>query len=95
MTTEPPAYVYIASDGGASGSFVGLARSLLDMDWISLFGVDRLVWFEGFGDEALARTGMMQLRSLSEDDRRAIVLRYNPEQSDLSHRVWSSDPEDG
>lgn len=94
MQFSPPGYVYIATSEGITRSFVGVSKSLLDMERITKFGVDALVWFEGYTDMALALARAEQLSDLSEDERRNVFLRNNPDQSDLSARIWGSDPEE-
>ncbi len=94
MDTRTPGYVYIATSEGTARSYVGVSASLLDMEWIPKFGVDNLVWFEGYSDIALARARAIQLTDMSDDQRRNLFLQGNPTQGDLSYRVWGSDSED-
>jgi predicted GIY-YIG superfamily endonuclease len=94
MDATTSGYVYIATTEGLDRSYVGVSASLLDMDWIPKYGVDNLVWFEGYVDIALAQARADQLRNMSEDERRSLVLRGNPAQVDLCARIWSSNEED-
>lgn len=86
-------YVYIAASEGMSSSYVDAAPSLLSMEWIAKYGVDDLVWFEGFTDVNLANRRVADLRSLTHKERRDLVERSNPDHADLSPRIWGSDPE--
>lgn len=40
MGTQTSGYVYVATSEGLAQSYVGVSRSLLDMEWIAKFGVD-------------------------------------------------------
>lgn len=93
MESPTSAYVYIATSKGLAKSYVGVSVSLLDMEWIAKFGVDDLVWFESFSDIAHAQTRADQLEEMPEGQRRSLFLNGNPEQSDLSPRIWGSDEE--
>ena len=64
------------------------------MEWIAKFVVNDLVWFEGYPDVALAQTRADALWSMSEDQRRSLILRGDPTLTDLSPRIWSSDEEE-
>lgn len=90
MTTDT--YVYIATDKGSSRSFVGTTSSLLGMEWIAVFGVDHLVWFDSWADEGAAQKRMQELRAMTEEERAAVFLKHNPERLDLYHRIQCSDP---
>lgn len=94
MDTSASGYVYIATSEGLDVSYVGVSGSLLDMEWIAKYGVDDLVWFEGYADVALAQARANQLNDMSEDERRSLFLTGNPTQADLSPRVWGSDKEE-
>lgn len=91
MATQTSGYVYIATSKDLATSYVGVSASLLDMDWIPKFGVDNLVWFQGYSDMALADARAETLRGMSDDDRRRLVLKSNPRQADLSPSIWGSD----
>lgn len=93
MKHSTPVYVYIAANQSAGASFVGITPTLLDMAWIAKYGVDNLVWFEAF-DTSAAEVRAKELRSLSEAQRESVFLRHNPDRSDLTPRIWASDPED-
>lgn len=95
MGTPTSGYVYIATCKGLTQSYVDVAPSLLDMDWIAKFGVNDLVWFEGYSDVARAQARADELRSMSEDQRRSFVLSGNPTLTDLTARIWGSDKEEG
>ncbi|RYF31453.1 MAG: hypothetical protein EOO23_02505 [Comamonadaceae bacterium] len=94
MDTRTTGYVYIATSEGLAQSYVGVSASLLDMEWIAKFGVNDLVWFEGYSDLALAQTRADDLWSMSEDQRRSLILGGNPMLTDLSPRIWGSDNEE-
>lgn len=94
MDTPTSGYVYIATSKGLTKSYVGVAISLLDMEWIAKFGVDDLVWFEGHSDVALAQTRADELRDMSEYQRRSVFLKDNPTQTDLTSRIWGSNNEE-
>ncbi|WP_420472034.1 hypothetical protein [Brevundimonas sp. FT23042] len=94
MDTSGSGYVYIATSDGIANSYVGVSASLLDMEWIAKYGVDNLVWFEGYSDIALAQARADQLGNMSEDQRRSLFLKGNPTQADLSARIWGSDKEE-
>jgi predicted GIY-YIG superfamily endonuclease len=94
MDTPTSGYVYIATSDGLANSYVGVSASLLDMEWIAKYGVDSLVWFEGYADVALAQARADQLADMSEDQRRCLFLNSNPTQADLSPRIWGSDEEE-
>lgn len=94
MDTSGSGYVYIATSDGIASSYVGVSASLLDMEWIVKYGVDNLVWFEGYSDIALAQARADQLGNMSEDQRRNLFLKGNPNQADLSARIWGSDKEE-
>lgn len=94
MDTPTSGYVYIATSDGLPSSYVGVSASLLDMEWIAKYGVDNLVWFEGYSDVALAQARANQLADMSEDQRRSLFMTGNPTQADLSPRVWGSDKEE-
>lgn len=94
MDSPTSAYVYIATSKGLARSYVGVSVSLLDMEWVSKFGVDDLVWFEGFSDTAHAQTRADQLGGMPEVQRRSLFLNGNPAQADLSPRIWGSDEEE-
>lgn len=87
------AYVYVATGQGVSESYVDLSQSLLGMEWIAKYGVDDLVWFEGHADYNNATQRAAELRVMTESERRELVRRHNPEQLDLSSRIWGSDPD--
>ena len=94
MDTPTSGYVYIATRDGLPNSYVGVSASLLDMEWIAKYGVDNLVWFEGYSDVALAQARANQLADMSEDQRRSLFMTGNPTQADLSPRIWGSDKEE-
>ncbi|MNE02168.1 hypothetical protein D3C80_946350 [compost metagenome] len=94
MDIPTSGYVYIATSEGLARSYVGVSASLLDMEWIAKYGVDNLVWFEGYPDIVLAHARADQLKDMSEDERRSLFLAGNPTQADLSPRIWGSDKED-
>ncbi|WP_396592963.1 hypothetical protein [Brevundimonas sp. R86498] len=94
MGTPTSGYVYIATSEGLPQSYVGVSTSLLDMEWIAKFGVNDLVWFEGYSDVALAQNRADALWSMSEDQRRSLILGGNPTLTDLSPRIWGSDKEE-
>jgi predicted GIY-YIG superfamily endonuclease len=94
MGTPTSGYVYIATSEGLTQSYVGVSASLLDMEWIAKFGVDNLVWFEGYSDVALAQTRADDLWSMSEDQRQSVIVSGNPTMTDLSPRIWGSDKEE-
>lgn len=94
MDTPTSGYVYIATSKGLTKSYVGVAISLLDMEWIAKYGVDDLVWFEGHSDVGLAQTRADELWDMSEDQRRSIFLKDNPTHADLTPRIWGSDHEE-
>jgi hypothetical protein len=48
MEASSSGYVYIATSEGLARTYVGVSRSLLDMEWIAKYGVDNLVWFAGY-----------------------------------------------
>ena len=54
MATPTTGYVYIATSKGLAQCYVDVSASLLNMVWIAKFGVNNLVWFEGYSDLALA-----------------------------------------
>ena len=93
MSTPTSGYVYIATSEGLAQSYVGVSASLLDMEWIAKFGVNDLVWFEGYSDIRLAQTRADGLWSMSEDQRRGMILCGNPTLTDLSPRIWGSQEE--
>jgi hypothetical protein len=86
------AYVYIATSKDSSSSYVDVSQCLLEMQWIAKYGVDDLVWFEGYADRNIADQRVADLRSMSEAGRRDLIQRNNPDQVDLSPRIWGSDP---
>lgn len=94
MGTPTSGYVYIATSKGPTQSYVGVSASLLDMEWIAKFGVDDLVWFEGYSDVARAKARADEVRSMSEDQRRSLVLSSNPTLTDLTARIWGSGKEE-
>lgn len=94
MERPTSGYVYIATSEGLPNSYVGVSESLLDMEWIAKYGVDDLVWFEGYSDIAGAETRAAELLDLSEDQRRSLFLNGNPTQADLTPRIWGSDKEE-
>jgi hypothetical protein len=63
------------------------------MDWIAEYGVNDLVWFEAFSDEAAGHAHAAELRGKTEIERQSLFRRYNPNGSNLARRIWSSDPE--
>ena len=83
MGTQTSGYVYVATSEGLAQSYVGVSGSLLDMEWIAKFGVDNLVWFEGYADVALAQARADGLSAMPEDQRRSLILRGNPTLIDL------------
>ncbi|RYF40891.1 MAG: hypothetical protein EOO38_21320 [Cytophagaceae bacterium] len=93
MSPTSPIYVYIAADSGGGPSYVGMASTLVDLPWIAQLGVDSLLWFAAENPE-LASDRAEELRTMSELDREAVFLRHNPTRSDLTPRIWASDPDD-
>jgi hypothetical protein len=91
MDSSISGYAYIATSEGLARSYAGASASLLEMEWIAKYGVDDLVWFEGYSDIMLAQVRADELAALSEEQRRGLVLRGNPTQADLSSRIWSSE----
>jgi hypothetical protein len=94
MHTSTAGYIYIATSEGCGRSFVGVSASLLDMEWIVKYGVNDLVWFQGYADITLAQARADQLSDMSEDQRRSLIRNGNPTLVDLSPRIWGSDEEE-
>ena len=94
MSEMSGTYVYIAKDRGGSRSYVGVATSLLEMGWISDFGVNHLVWFDSWPIEADALAHAERLREMTESERSGVFLKHNPEEIDLYARIQCSDPYD-
>jgi D-serine deaminase-like pyridoxal phosphate-dependent protein len=85
-------YVYIAGDKDGGDTYVGLCQSLLSMEWIAKYGVDNLLWYEGY-PRSEAEQFRKSLSAAPEERRQKIFLRNNSERRDLSRRIWSSDEE--
>ena len=88
MEASSSGYVYLATSEGLARTYVGVSRSLLDMEWIAKFGVDNLVWFAGYSDIRLAEARADELGAMPEAERQRLILKGNPTQADLSPRIW-------
>lgn len=104
-TTGKTYWVYILASGKNGTLYIGVTNSLERRTWqhqrpesapasssfTHRYGVNRLVYFEDFGDVTLAIAREKQLKAGSRAKKIALIERENPEWRDLS-KGWFDPP---
>ena len=92
-------YVYLLASGRHGTLYLGVTNDLIRRiyehrtkavpGFTSRYGVNRLVWFESYGDPVSAITREKQIKKWRRDWKIALIERDNPDWADLYDAIAS------